>query len=88
MDEILQNLMQRSLDISRQIALQRMPQSSRQDLRKMMGVADDLVRDLSREGVNCRRLRRQTRKFDEIAQQAEQALLNVEQHLLLARLRY
>ena len=88
MDEILQNLMQRSLDISRQIALQRMPQSSRQDLRKMMGVADDLVRDLSREGVNCRRLRRQTRQFDEIAQQAEQALLNVEQHLLLARLRY
>ena len=88
MDEILQNLMQRSLDISRQIALQRMPQSSRQDLRRMMGVADDLVRDLSREGVNCRRLRRQTRKFDEIAQQAEQALLNVEQHLLLARLRY
>ena len=54
----------------------------------MMGVADDLVRDLSREGVNCRRLRRQTRQFDEIAQQAEQALLNVEQHLLLARLRY
>jgi hypothetical protein len=88
MDEILQNLMQRSLDISRQIALQRMPQSSRQDLRRMMGVADDLVRDLSREGVNCRRLRRQTRRFDEIAQQAEQALLNVEQHLLLARLRY
>jgi hypothetical protein len=88
MDEILQNLMQRSLDISRQIALQRMPQSSRQDLRRMMGVADDLVRDLSREGVNCRRLRRQTRQFDEIAQQAEQALLNVEQHLLLARLRY
>ena len=88
MDEMLQNLMQRSLDISRQIALQRMPQSSRQDLRRMMGVADDLVRDLSREGVNCRRLRRQTRRFDEIAQQAEQALLNVEQHLLLARLRY
>jgi hypothetical protein len=88
MDEMLQNLMQRSLDISRQIALQRMPQSSRQDLRRMMGVADDLVRDLSREGVNCRRLRRQTRQFDEIAQQAEQALLNVEQHLLLARLRY
>lgn len=88
MDEILQNLMQRSLDISTQVARQRMPQSSRQDLRKMMGVADDLVRDLSREGVNCRRLRRQTRQFDEIAQQAEQALLNVEQHLLLARLRY
>ena len=88
MDEMLQNLMQRSLDISTQVARQRMPQSSRQDLRKMMGVADDLVRDLSREGVNCRRLRRQTRKFDEIAQQAEQALLNVEQHLLLARLRY
>ena len=88
MDEILQNLMQRSLDISTQIARQRMPQSSRQDLRRMMGVADDLVRDLSREGVNCRRLRRQTRQFDEIAQQAEQALLNVEQHLLLARLRY
>lgn len=88
MDEILQNLMQRSLDISTQVARQRMPQSSRQDLRRMMGVADDLVRDLSREGVNCRRLRRQTRQFDEIAQQAEQALLNVEQHLLLARLRY
>jgi len=88
MDEILQNLMQRSLDISTQIARQRMPQSSRQDLRRMMGVADVLVRDLSREGVNCRRLRRQTRQFDEIAQQAEQALLNVEQHLLLARLRY
>ena len=88
MDEILQNLMTRSLELSRQIAAQRMPHAARRDLNRMLAVADDRIRDLSREGVNCRRMHRQTRQFDEILAQAEQALHNAEQHFFLARLKY
>jgi hypothetical protein len=38
--------------------------------------------------VTCRRQRRTTRRYEEIHQQAEQALRNFEQHLLMAKLKY
>lgn len=58
------------------------------DLRRMLDVAERHLTELSKEAVTCRRQRRATRRYEEIHQQAEQALRNFEQHLLMARLKY
>ena len=58
------------------------------DLRRMLDAADNHITELSKEAVTCRRLQRATRRYEEIHQQAEQALRNFEQHLLMAKLKY
>ena len=58
------------------------------DLRRMLDVAERHLTELSKEAVTCRRQRRATRRYEEIHQQAEQALRNFEQHLLMAKLKY
>jgi hypothetical protein len=54
----------------------------------MLDAADNHITELSKEAVTCRRLQRATRRYEEIHQQAEQALRNFEQHLLMAKLKY
>ena len=62
--------------------------AAKRDLRRMLGVVDSIMTELSKESVNCRRSQKETRRYQELHQQALAALNNFEQHLLLARLRF
>ena len=79
--------MQRSQECRIQLA-QITDRRAGRDLRRMLDAADNHITELSKEAVTCRRLQRATRRYEEIHQQAEQALRNFEQHLLMAKLKY
>ena len=83
----MDELMQRSQQCRIQLA-QITDRRAGRDLRRMLDVAERHLTELSKEAVTCRRQRRATRRYEEIHQQAEQALRNFEQHLLMARLKY
>ena len=83
MDELIQRSQQCRIQLA-QIQNRR----ACRDLRRMLDAADNHITELSKEAVTCRRLRRATRRYEEIHQQAEQALRNFEQHLLMAKLKY
>jgi len=83
----MDELMQRSQQCRIQLA-QITDRRAGRDLRRMLDVAERHLTELSKEAVTCRRQRRATRRYEEIHQQAEQALRNFEQHLLMAKLKY
>ena len=83
MDELIQRSQQCRIQLA-QITDRR----AGRDLRRMLDVAERHLTELSKEAVTCRRQRRATRRYEEIHQQAEQALRNFEQHLLMAKLKY
>ena len=83
----MDELMQRSQQCRIQLA-QITDRRAGRDLRRMLDAADNHITELSKEAVTCRRLQRATRRYEEIHQQAEQALRNFEQHLLMAKLKY
>jgi hypothetical protein len=83
----MDELMQRSQECRIQLA-QITDRRAGRDLRRMLDAADNHITELSKEAVTCRRLQRATRRYEEIHQQAEQALRNFEQHLLMAKLKY
>jgi hypothetical protein len=83
----MDELMQRSQQCRIQLA-QITDRRAGRDLRRMLDVAERHLTELSKEAVTCRRQRRTTRRYEEIHQQAEQALRNFEQHLLMAKLKY
>lgn len=60
--------------------------TARQDLIKMLRNIDTAMNTLSRESVECRRLRRQTLHYQELHEQAEHSISNLEQHLTFAAL--
>jgi hypothetical protein len=83
----MDELMQRSQECRTQLA-QISNRRAQRDLQIMLDAADKHLTELSKEAVTCRRLQRATRRYEEIHQQAEQALRNFEQHLLMAKLKY
>ena len=83
----MDELMQRSQECRTQLA-QISNRRACSDLRRMLDAAERHITELSKEAVTCRRLQRATRRYEEIHQQAEQALRNFEQHLLMAKLKY
>ena len=56
------------------------------DLWIMDRAVRDLLRAADQEWVNCRQKGRGSPRFDELLTQAEQALKNLEGHILLAKL--
>ena len=84
----MDELMQRSRECRAQLWTHIRNNRARQDLQIMLNAAERLLTELSKEAVTCRRQRRATRRYEEIHQQAEQALRNFEQHLLMAKLKY
>ena len=69
-------------------ALRLIPRRSRerQDCQRMLNHVRDLQQDISRELVECRRLRRETARFTELAKEFELCAQNLDHHILMARL--
>ena len=61
---------------------------AREDLDRMIGAARAVAQDLSRELVECRRLRRITVRAQSFEAQLTDLLDNVEKMLVYAQLRY
>ena len=59
---------------------------ARRDLMKMLKNIDSAVNAVSQESVQCRRLHRETLRYQELVQQAQALVANLEQHLTFAAL--
>jgi guanyl-specific ribonuclease Sa len=57
---------------------------ARQDLTMMLRSANAAMTKIDQELVECRRLQRQTIKYQDLLKEADQALKFVEQHLVFA----
>ena len=56
------------------------------DLRKMLAGVDKVITALSRESVECRRLKKETSKFKELKEEVTLLLDNLDQHITFAAL--
>lgn len=56
------------------------------DLRKMLAGIDKIVTEMSRESVECRRMKKETSKFVELKQEANERLDVLDQHITFAAL--
>ena len=59
---------------------------ARRDLLKMIKTIDAAMVAADQESVECRRLHRETHRYKELAQQADDLITNLEQHLTFAAL--
>jgi hypothetical protein len=59
---------------------------ARQDLLKMVKAVDRVMVAADQESVECRRNRRETPRYRELAQQARDLIINLEQHITFANL--
>lgn len=58
----------------------------RQDLLKMVRVVDCAIVAADQESVECRRLRKETSRYQELVQKVDDLLTNLEQHITFANL--
>ena len=58
----------------------------RQDLLKMVQVVDRAIVAADQESVECRRLRKETSRYQELVQKVDDLLTNLEQHITFAKL--
>jgi len=61
---------------------------ARRDLLRMLTAVDSALNHLDAESVECRRLKRNTARYETLKTQAEELVVNLEKHLTLARLMY
>ena len=59
---------------------------ARRDLLKMVRTIDSAMVVADQESVECRRLHRETHRYKELVQQADDLITNLEQHLTFAAL--
>lgn len=83
----MDQLYQRATDCVEQIKTIKNRQA-RRDLLRMLGVVDSTLNQLDSESVECRRLKRNTTRYETLKKQAEELMVNLEKHLTLARLLY
>jgi hypothetical protein len=81
MDELYQRLDR----VERQIP-QIANKVARRDLLKMVRTIDAAMLAADQASVECRRLRRETLRYQELVQQAQALVANLEQHLTFAAL--
>jgi predicted nucleic acid-binding Zn-ribbon protein len=58
----------------------------RRDLLKMVQVVDRAIVAADQESVECRRLRKETSRYQELVQKVDDLLTNLEQHITFANL--
>ena len=58
----------------------------RRDLLKMVRVVDRAIVAADQESVECRRLRKETSRYQELVQKCNDLLTNLEQHITFANL--
>ena len=56
------------------------------DLRKMLDNVDKVITEISKESVECRRMKKDTFKYMELKEKANSLLNNLEQHVTFAAL--
>ena len=56
------------------------------DLRKMLGSIDKLITEISKESVECRRIKKNTPRYNDLIASADILLTNLEQHITFAAL--
>lgn len=56
------------------------------DLRKMLDNVDKVITEISKESVECRRMKKDTPKYVELKEKANYLLDNLEQHVTFASL--
>jgi len=61
---------------------------AQRDLITMLHTLDTALNRLDQESVECRRIKRETVKYQKIKQECEDLLVNLEKHLTFARLLY
>jgi 5-methylcytosine-specific restriction endonuclease McrBC regulatory subunit McrC len=81
MDEILERVTR----VESQISLIKNKVAYR-DLRQMLSSVDKVVTEISKESVECRRMKKTTNKYTELTEQADMLLTNLEQHITFAAL--
>lgn len=81
MDDILD----RVNTVESQISLIKNKEAYR-DLRKMLASVDKVVTEISKESVECRRIKKNTIKYSELTEQVNMLLTNLEQHITFAAL--
>ena len=81
MDEILERINR----VESQISLIKNKVAYR-DLRQMLSSVDKVVTEISKESVECRRMKKTTIKYTELTEQVNQMLANLEQHVTFAAL--
>ena len=81
MDEILNRVNQ----VEKQISAVKNKVAYR-DLRKMLDTVDRVITEISKESVECRRNKRETSKYVELKEKANNLLNNLEQHVTFASL--
>jgi predicted nucleic acid-binding Zn-ribbon protein len=59
---------------------------ARKDLLKMVQVVDRAIVAADQESVECRRLRKETSRYQELVQKVDDLLTNLEQHITFANL--
>lgn len=59
---------------------------ARRDLLKMLRNIDKVIVEADMESVECRRLHRQTLRYQELLEKAHKQITNLEQHLTFAAL--
>lgn len=61
---------------------------AREDMERICNRSQELAQQLSKELVECRRLRRMTLQAEELQSELEESLSNAEKMLMYAKLRY
>ena len=83
----MNTLYQRATDCAEQIKSIKNRQA-RRDLLRMLAAVDSALNHLDAESVECRRLKRNTTRYETLKTQAEELVVNLEKHLTLARLMF
>lgn len=81
MDDILERINQAELKISAVKS-----KVAYRDLRKMLAGIDKVMTEISKESVECRRNKKDSSKYKELIQRANELLDNLEQHITFAAL--
>jgi hypothetical protein len=81
MDEILTRLSNAELQLTSIKS-----KVARRDLRKMIGHIDSVITEISKESVECRRLKKETNRYQQLNSDLSVLLDSLEQHITLALL--
>jgi hypothetical protein len=74
------------LDCAEKAIAQVKNKQAQRDLRKMVGTIDVAITAADMESVECRRLHRNTPKYNDLIKKANDLLTNLEQHITFAHL--
>lgn len=82
-NQVMEQLIARYQQVEQAVKKVKNP-TARRDLLKMLRTVDQLLDDISKESVECRRIRHNTARYDTLILKADQTLDNLEKYLVYA----